>query len=104
MNTTFVEFPYILQKAFGWTNSHLAQFEIELNDRDEPNIVLSEDDMEFATENVKMVYGATATLKEYMPKYKEIKYIYDYGDYSEHIITAQNVIFDYDKTYPASKY
>lgn len=98
-NTTFLEFHYILQKAFGWTNSHLAQFEVELNDFDEINIVLSDEDMEFASEDVKMVYGETATLKEYMPKYEKIKYIYDYGDYWEHIITAQKVISDYDKTY-----
>ena len=39
-------------------------------------------------------------LSEYIPKYKRLKYNYDFGDNWQHYIEVVEIIEDYDKNYP----
>lgn len=39
-------------------------------------------------------------LSEYIPKYKNIKYNYDFGDNWQHYIRVEKLIDDYSKNYP----
>jgi hypothetical protein len=38
-------------------------------------------------------------LSEYIPKYKRLRYNYDFGDNWQHYIEVENIIDDYDKNY-----
>jgi hypothetical protein len=78
LSKTFLEFHKILQKAFGWNDSHLHEFFA-----DEMDIKLNED----------------KKLSEYIPAYEYLKYNYDFGDNWQHYINVESLIEDYDKNY-----
>lgn len=46
-----------------------------------------------------MVMDDEVLLSDYLPKYKEIKYIYDYGEHWTHVIEVEDILFDYDKNH-----
>jgi hypothetical protein len=78
LSKTFLEFHKILQKAFGWNDSHLHEFFA-----DEMDTKLEED----------------KKLSEYIPAYEYLKYNYDFGDNWQHYINVESLIEDYDKNY-----
>jgi len=78
LSKTFLEFHKILQKAFGWNDSHLHEFFA-----DEMDMKLEED----------------TKLSEYVPAYEYFKYYYDFGDNWQHYINVESLIGDYDKNY-----
>lgn len=121
VNITFDAFHEVLQKAFGWKNYHLHEFfiyENEASDNDysrethinhpayncegfKPivNLVCSDEAFEYSDDiEMKLEYGIK--LSEYIPEYKRIKYIYDFGDYWRHFIEVEKLIEVYDKNYP----
>lgn len=96
-NITFEQLHRILQKAFGWKNSHLHSFgmfkEWSKNYYATPDVelVLSEEDFE---NNPKAKLSANVKLSEYLPQFAKILYRYDYGDDWHHYIELENVIDD----------
>jgi len=78
LSKTFLEFHKILQKAFGWNDSHLHEFFA-----DEMDMKLEDD----------------SKLSEYIPAYEYLKYNYDFGDNWRHYINVESLIEDYDKNH-----
>lgn len=119
INVTFNNLHKILQATFGWKNYHLHEFYIYEKESDDNfhndifinhpsyikegyrpvvNLVDSEEAFECPKE-IEMKLERNIKLSEYIPKYKRMKYNYDFGDNWQHIIEAEEIIEDYDKNY-----
>ncbi|KXG44557.1 plasmid pRiA4b ORF-3 family protein [Tepidibacillus infernus] len=62
---------------------------------------LVSDEEAFAYPNdIEMRHEKGIRLSEYIPKYKRLKYNYDFGDNWQHYIEVEKVIENYDKNYP----
>lgn len=118
---TFNQLHSAIQMAFGWRDYHLHEFYIfddamtgtiygDDQNRNHSaynhggyapivNLVMSEDDYEFEDE-IPIKLEAGIKLSEYLPKYRKLKYNYDFGDDWQHYIDVEKVIDDYDKYYP----
>lgn len=85
---TLIRFHTILQRLFDWDNKHLYSFSL-LNER---NFILS------STEDIEQL--REIKLSDFMPKYKSIRYTYDFGDNWEHEIQLIKEISDCEKEPP----
>ena len=89
----------VIQSAFGWQDYHLFEFEMkdEKSGKVIKRIVPREEDLEYH-EEAEIMEGRI--LSEFMPRIKEIKYVYDFGDYWEHQITFLKEHEHYDGSLP----
>ncbi|AEM78237.1 plasmid pRiA4b ORF-3 family protein [Thermoanaerobacter wiegelii] len=117
INSTFTQLHMVLQAAFGWLDYHLHEFFIygdELQDvslinhssyikaRYKPivNLVSNEEAFDYPNDTgIEMRFEKGIKLSEYIPKYKRLLYVYDFGDNWKHYIEVEKVIDDYDKNY-----
>ena len=117
LNTTFSQFHKVLQAAFGWLDYHLHEFFIygdEMQDisfinhpfynkagyKPVVNLVSDEEDFDYLREDgIERKLEKGIRLSEYIPKYKRLQYVYDFGDNWRHYIEVERVIDDYDKNY-----
>ena len=101
----FIDFHLLLQHVFHWDNYHLHEFlvftdkrkkkpaaRIVMSDAIQPNGFINEDDLIIVENGHK--------LSEYLPKFKRMLYIYDFGDYWEHSIDLVRVIEEHDEESP----
>lgn len=120
VNFTFAKFHQVLQTAFGWKDYHPHEFYVYGNEAlnsnysgdqyiNSPaynsegltpivNLVSDEEAFQYPND-VPMVLESNINLSEYIPKYKRLKYNYDFGDNWQHYIEVENIIDDYDKNY-----
>ena len=100
---TFEKLHRLLQLAFGWKNCHLYSFGLfkEWNGNYYPHpeieLVAGEDDFE-ANPDAKLM--ADVKLSEYVPEYRKILYIYDFGDDWHHFIEVERIIEDCEEDLP----
>lgn len=89
----------LIQYLFGWENRHLYDFIIPNGKKQKPlvRMVPYEEDIEYDQEAILLTGHR---LSEFMPKYKNILYTYDMGDWWRHDIHLVRVIEDYDKESP----
>lgn len=97
---TFEQLHKILQVAFGWQNYHMHEFAV-LGEENNlvANIVPFNDENFSEFENVPQVMESECKLSDYLMKYKNILYTYDFGDNWTHIITVDKILENYDKNY-----
>ncbi|AFZ69393.1 plasmid pRiA4b ORF-3 family protein [Deinococcus peraridilitoris] len=82
-----------IQLAFGWTNSHLHEFEIA-QQRYTMDLADEFDDFGGIDED-------TVTLTAVLPKGTRAKYLYDFGDSWQHTILVEDILpADPQATYP----
>ncbi len=98
-NITFKELHEVLQAAFGWRDYHLHDYYIFDEQKPIVNLVCSDDAFEYPNE-VPMLEEKNIQLSEYIPKYSQIKYSYDFGDNWEHYIIVEGMIENYSRNYP----
>jgi hypothetical protein len=113
LNTTFDALHEILQIAFGWKDYHLHEFFVYSDEKIQNDLyryhssyhkeeympivkLVCDDDNEYGFENIipaRVEKGVA--LSEYIPKYRKLRYIYDFGDYWDHYIDVEKVVDDY---------
>ncbi|AEE96567.1 plasmid pRiA4b ORF-3 family protein [Mahella australiensis] len=116
LNTTFDVLHEILQTAFEWKDYHLHKFIIYSNEKVKlspyvthhyhkngyaPIVELVCDD-EDEYENISAIptrLEKGVMLSEYIPEYKRLRYIYDFGDNWDHYIEVEEVVNDYFLNY-----
>ncbi|MEQ6360127.1 plasmid pRiA4b ORF-3 family protein [Thermoanaerobacter thermohydrosulfuricus] len=117
LNSTFTQLHKVLQAAFGWLDYHLHEFFIygdEMQDisfinhpsynkagyKPVVNLVSDEEAFDYLNDNgIEMRFEKGIKLSEYIPQYKRLLYVYDFGDNWRHYIEVERVIDDYDKNY-----
>ncbi|WHE06030.1 plasmid pRiA4b ORF-3 family protein [Thermoanaerobacterium thermosaccharolyticum] len=117
INTTFTQLHKVLQAAFGWQDYHLHEFFIYGNKRQDVsfinhpsyskdgykaivNLVSDEEAFDYPNESdIEMIFEVGIKLSEYIPQYKRLMYVYDFGDNWQHYIEVQKIIDNYDKNY-----
>ena len=86
---TFEHFHYIIQSAFGWTNTHLFQF-CPAGIGSFPVITRPDTESDFPTENAGLVI-----LKDIFNDVDQTyTYVYDFGDNWHHTITLEAILSD----------
>jgi hypothetical protein len=95
---TFRKLHFVIQDAFGWLSYHLYEFDILKGDKPVALIVCDEEGMEYADCPASM--DNKTKLAKYLPKHKQIGYVYDMGDDWMHYIELEKAIDNYDKNYP----
>ncbi len=82
--------PYKL--FFDWQDAHLHEFLVKRLDEKSLNIIM-DNEPEFLDsinfDRFDVIEEASIMLNEVFPKYNEITYVYDFGDYWEHKITFE---------------
>jgi hypothetical protein len=98
-NLEFVRLHEVLQSVFNWENRHSYEFFVFDGNEDQHavRLLLSEEELDFDEVAVLM---EGHVLSEFLPRYKSIRYDYDFGDGWEHKIELVRVIEDYDKESP----
>jgi hypothetical protein len=116
LNTTFDILHEIIQVAFGWRDYHLHEFVIYADEKSQndlyrehpdshkegyaPVVKLMCDEDEYEIENIMPVRLENGVaLSEYIPQYKKLRYVYDFGDYWELYIDVEKVVDDYFLNY-----
>ncbi|KAA5806398.1 MULTISPECIES: plasmid pRiA4b ORF-3 family protein [Thermoanaerobacterium] len=117
INTTFTQLHKVLQAAFGWQDYHLHEFFIYGNERQDVsfinypsyskdgykaivNLVSDEEAFDYPNESdIEMIFEKGIKLSKYIPQYKRLMYVYDFGDNWQHYIEVQKIIDNYDKNY-----
>lgn len=91
----------IIQKAFGWADCHMHDFNIFNETGDFLVKVVSDyDDVIELHQNSNMVFESEVLISDYIKNGYRISYVYDFGDNWNHEITIENIITDYNKGYP----
>lgn len=84
----------IIQTVFDWQNYHLHEFTVKRKDM-KPLIIVMDDDSETLDfvdpESSDFQQERFVALKDVFPKYKEVTYVYDFGDCWSHTITFEKV-------------
>lgn len=98
---TFGQLHKILQVVFGWQDYHMHEFAVLSNENNLVTSIVSFDYEDFGGfEDIPQVVESECKLSDYLLKYKNIVYTYDFGDSWTHIITVDKMVEDYDKNYP----
>ena len=93
----------LLQTAFGWKNCHLHSFGLfkEWSEyyytKPDIELFMHEDSLEINTDGL-LTTGKF--LSDYVPEYRKILYIYDFGDDWHHFIEVENIIEDCEEELP----
>lgn len=120
LHLTFKQLHKVLQTAFDWKNYHLHEFYIydgqsqqkklpmKLSDfhgeeqRPILNIVCNEETLSYR-DDIPTVLKHEIKLSKYLPEFKKLEYIYDFGDDWSHDIEVESFISNYNKNYPVCK-
>ncbi len=81
---TFGDLDNIIECVFGWTHSHLYEFQIKSED------ICFMPDPEFDQEDAE-----SELIDEWMWEENKLMYVYDFGDWWEHTILVEKIV-DYD--------
>lgn len=118
VNITFSKLHKVLQLTFGWKDYHLHEFYIYNDEKSKNSSLLTNhpayhregyknvlnlvsDEEAYDNENdIPMKLEKGIKLSECIPKYKRLKYNYDFGDNWQHYMEVEGIIEDYDKNYP----
>lgn len=100
LNINFYELHKTIKIAFDWGYHHLHDFVIYYKNKPFVRISSDDEDFEVYPSDEKVCLERKTKISEYLPKYKNIKYTYDFGDNWEHNIEIENVLFDFDKNHP----
>lgn len=86
-NFTFHRFHFVIQEAFGWTNSHLYQFRKSILHYGDPIMA------DYGEDNYDDEFRDSSKIKvsDIFPQFKRYIYEYDFGDSWEHIIKLEAV-------------
>ena len=100
LNINFYDFHKIIRTSFDWGYQHMH--ETVILKQNKPLSRIASDDYVFSslTDDEDWLFEKSVMINEYLPRYKNIKYIYDFGDYWVHDIIIENVLFDFDKNCP----
>lgn len=102
-NYSFARLDRAIQSAMGWTNSHLHEFIFDYNPEDFSGLRIGME-LDEPYDNYDLEEPLMETehfLKEWFPKKKKFKYLYDFGDHWMHSITVEKTIkVDPDQSYP----
>lgn len=93
--SSFADLHTFIQKAFGWENDHLYQFELEKSRKE---WIFTEVYSDF--EDPRLSEAGDYQLKDFLRKGKKLTYIYDMGDYWEHEIQVVDAIKGYQEEVP----
>lgn len=99
LSITFRQLHAVLQTLFDWQNYHLHDFYIYDGKKPVVNLVCSEDAFD-EPNDVPMIMETDKKLSDYVPKYSELKYTYDFGDDWEHFIEIESISENYPNNYP----
>jgi len=94
LSYSFRRFHTVLQKAFGWRDSHLHDFTILDDDKPVAKIVCDEESLDLPQPSIPMRLEGKVKLSEYIPSHTKIEYQYDFGDGWIHRIEVLQVIED----------
>lgn len=99
---TFEQFHRILQASFNWQNEHLHQFQVIA---DNGNIVAQSksydgDDFGWETQQFIDCFSEKKRISAYLPAYRSIRYLYDFGDDWLHLIELEETIESFDGKLP----
>jgi hypothetical protein len=103
---SFMQLHELLQKAFEWHNYHLFYFGILKKDkkgyRTDPvvELVTEIEQREECGSNTRTKPMTGVKLSDYLPEYKKILYVYDYGDDWRSIVSVVNVIDNCEEELP----
>ncbi|WP_318261451.1 plasmid pRiA4b ORF-3 family protein [Thermoanaerobacter ethanolicus] len=106
LNMTFREFHKALQIVFGWRDYHLHEFyiysdEVYKNRDYKPvvRLVGNEEAFDVPTE-IETKLERDIVLSEYIPYYRKLKYIYDFGANWQIYIDVEDVTENYELNHP----
>lgn len=90
---------HLIQRLYSWKNCHLHDFSIIDSRTGLPivRLVMNEEDRSYDDE---AIVETGHRLSEYLPKYKQMIYTYDFGDSWEHSIDLVRVIDHYHEETP----
>ncbi|MDR3593200.1 plasmid pRiA4b ORF-3 family protein [Clostridium sp.] len=114
---TFNRLHDAIQYSMGWHNCHLYDFNIiqeklritcdedaineyefyskkKLNNKNDPHGFIAN------MLKIKPELSSKVKIDEYLTKWKNIEYVYDFGDYWKHNVILEEVIDDYEHMYP----
>jgi hypothetical protein len=82
---TFLKFHKVIQKAFGWKDYHLFEFsDVSRESADSIRIGIPDDDDPHEVTDARKI-----KLEKVVPLRKKLRYLYDFGDGWEHVITLE---------------
>lgn len=90
---TLAELHHVIQRAMGWTNSHLHQFVVGPHRYSDP---------EFELEPAKSEFGYSLTSLVPSTR-KKFTYLYDFGDEWIHVVRVERIVQD-DPRYPGGPF
>jgi len=100
---SFRQLHRVLQGAFGWKDYHLCSFGLlkkwSTNYYEPPDVHLVQDEEDLADYPDAKLMGEVK-LSDYIPEYKKVIYIYDFGDDWIHHIELIDVIDDCEENVP----
>lgn len=85
----------LIQTVFDWQDYHLHEFEVEREKHRNIKIMMddSHETLEYVNdEDFEMIQERFVALEDIFPKYKKVRYVYDFGDSWTHTITLENVL------------
>jgi len=100
LNIDFYELHKTIETAFDWGYHHLHEFVIYDKNKSFVRISSEDEDFEVFPNEEEVYLERKIKINEYLPKYKNIKYIYDFGDNWVHNIEIEKVLFDFDNNHP----
>ncbi|WP_087972065.1 plasmid pRiA4b ORF-3 family protein [Oceanobacillus rekensis] len=103
LHFTFYQLHKALQIAFDWEDYHLHEFYIYGDNAKGTKLILNivgdEETLNYK-DDIPVKLEAGIKLSDYLPTYKHMNYVYDFGDDWTHSIEVESIMNDYDKNYP----
>ena len=92
---TFSQLSIILNEVMGWCGYHMSSFEFR-----NLNIYIEDEPEDIGWGQFETLDGTKTIIDKFFDDEKRLVYIYDFGDFWEHKIEIEKVLFDYEKEYP----
>ncbi|MFD1927996.1 plasmid pRiA4b ORF-3 family protein [Sporosarcina siberiensis] len=102
IHNTFNQLHTILQTAFGWQDSHLHGFTIYDKPQNGKKLIKSlvcHEELLSDAGEVSTILEKGIKLSEYIPKYEQLTYTYDFGDEWKHVIEVEKMIENHEFNY-----